>query len=486
MISMKDTTRHIRTRLAPSPTGSLHLGTARTAIFNWLFTRKVNGSFVLRIEDTDRERSDAQYEHDILEQLQWLGIDWDESVDVGGSHGPYRQSERTNRYEYYIRLLLEKNIAYHCFCSKEELEADRKAALEKGEAPRYSGKCALFLHDEARLRVIRKDASIIRFRVPSKTITFCDMIRGEISFDAGLIGDIAIAKDEKTPLYNFAVVVDDLDMNISHVIRGEDHISNTPKQILIQEAVGAPMPIYAHIPLILAPDKSKMSKRKGGFTVADFREQGYLPEALFNFLALLGWHPEDDQEIFTKEELTEKFSLERVQKSGATFNQEKLDWINGQYIRMLDAKTLYSHLKQGLKSKGWDAAEEHFVKKVITIEQKRMKTLNDFFELADFFFVLPEYPANMLNWKQNANEKTAKSLNLAMNALSGFTNNQFAAAELEKTLAPITEKEGSGDVLWPLRVALSGKKTSPGPYEIMEVLEKEESLKRIRAALKKL
>src|SRR3989338_1267749 len=292
----------IRVRIAPSPTGFLHIGTARTALFNWLFAKKEGGLFVLRVEDTDLERSDSKYERDIIENLEWLGLVWDEgplaapenkigelpfssqSPKYKGDFGPYRQSERLDVYEKHLKKLLDENLAYYCYCSKEELEAERQSMLAQGLPPRYSGKCRAKPKSGENLQ-------LIRFKVSEAKLSFTDLIRGKIAFDTSLIGDIAIAKDLKSPLYNFAVVIDDYEMKISHVIRGEDHIANTPKQILLQKALGFSLPQYAHLPLILDSDRSKMSKRYLATSIKDYRDQGYLPEALVNFMALLGWHP---------------------------------------------------------------------------------------------------------------------------------------------------------------------------------------------------
>mgnify|MGYP001563603721 FL=1 len=316
----------IRVRIAPSPTGPLHIGTARTALFNYLFSRRYGGQFIMRIEDTDLERSDAKYEEDILEGLSWLGIAWDE--------GPYRQSERIEIYRKYIEKLLAEDKAFYCFHSVRELEEEKQKLME-GKKP------VLHLCEYRTMgaggRTAPKDGksdSIVRFKTPAgKKITWHDAIRGDLSFESDLVGDFSIAKRVDVPLYNFAVVVDDCTMEISHVIRGEDHISNTPKQLLLIEALGFPVPQYAHLPLILGSDRSKLSKRHGATSVAEYRAQGYLPEALFNFMALLGWNPGGTEEIFSKEELAKEFSLERVQKSGAVFDIKKLDWMNGEYIR---------------------------------------------------------------------------------------------------------------------------------------------------------
>ena len=312
--------------MAPSPTGPLHIGTARTTLFNWLFARGRDGTFILRIEDTDKERSKKEYEEELVEGLKWLGIEWDEFA---------RQSERTDLYRKYLEKLLTSGDAYYCYCTKEELEGQRQAMLASGVPPKYSGHC----RNLAKPPTGRKP-EVIRFKVPEIKVEFKDMIRGKVAFDAALLGDQVIAKDLDTPLYNFAVVIDDNEMRITHVIRGEDHLSNTPKQILIFRALGFDEPIFAHIPLILNPDRSKMSKRFADTALTQYREAGYLPEAIVNFLALLGWHPKDDKEILSAEDLIAEFDLARVQKAGAIFNQEKLDWLNREHMKKMSDKEL--------------------------------------------------------------------------------------------------------------------------------------------------
>src|SRR3989344_5005500 len=306
----------VRTRIAPSPTGYLHVGTARTALFNFLFARHHGGEFILRIEDTDIERSEAKFEDDIVAGLKWLGIDWDDKIT--------RQSERIDIYEKYLKTLLADGMAFYCPHSQAELDEERKKQAANKFSPQHT--C------DARGKKLEK--GLIRFKNDTeKTVKFKDEIRGEIEFDPALLGDFSFAKDLRTPLYNFAVVVDDATMEISHVIRGEDHISNTPKQILLEEALGLQQPIFAHLPLILGKDRSKLSKRHGATSVIDYKNGGYLPDALFNFMALLGWNPGTEQEIFSKEELIKIFSIDRVHGSGAIFDMTKLDWMNGEYIR---------------------------------------------------------------------------------------------------------------------------------------------------------
>jgi len=450
----------VRVRIAPSPTGSLHVGTARTALFNWLFAKKHNGKFILRIEDTDLERSDSKYEEDAIKGLEWLGLTWDE--------GPFRQSERSDIYERYIKVLLEKDLLYHCFCTEEELADEREALLSQGLPPKYSGKCYSLPHDEIKNRLDRGEPSVLRLRTPRTTISFKDIIRGDVAFDTSLIGDIVIARDERTPLYHLAVVIDDKEMKISHVIRGEDHIPNTPKQIIIQEALGFNRPKYAHLPLILDRNRSKLSKRYAATAIDKYRQQGYLPEALINFLLLLGWHPQDDREIFNREEMIHIFELERTQKGGAVFDLTKFNWINTQHIRKLSDRQLVEklHLKP---------TEMNF--KIASLFKDRLEKLSDFKDLAEFFYELPDYPPQLLIWKDGNKESSQQYLEMIHRLGEGIS---------EAKIQALAERFGKGDILWPFRVALSGKEGSPGPFEIMDILGVEKTLKRVKIAIDKL
>lgn len=476
--------KSIRTRIAPSPTGLLHLGTARTALFNWLFTKNQGGCFILRIEDTDLERSDPEFEADIIDNLRWLGLDWDEGPDIGGDYGPYRQSERLDIYENSIKKLLDEKKAYYCFCSKEELEEERQAQLSQGLAPRYSGRCRR-LTDEEVLEKRKNFSSVIRFLMPETDVVFKDLIRGQIKFNSGLFGDTVIAKDFRTPLYNFAVVVDDALMEISHVIRGEDHLSNTPKQILFQQALGFSQPFYVHLPLILDADRKKLSKRYSVDGIKEYRAEGYLADALVNFLAFLGWHPEKDREFLSRRELIEEFSLDRIQKGGAIFNQEKLDWLNVQHIKNSDFDRLAGELDYFIRPFGWNK-DRPFLKKVFMAERERLKKLKDFPALANFFFKLPEYEAKILIWQNAPAAEIAGNLEKTAAVLKRIEPERWRKDELEKNLEPAIDKNKKGFFLWPLRAAVSGQTASPGPFEIMEVLGKEEILRRIEIALKKL
>src|SRR5262245_60490885 len=328
---------NMRVRFAPSPTGHLHVGNARTALFNWLLARGSNAPFVLRIEDTDLERSTGESEAAILRDLKWLGLDWDEGPDIGGVRGPYRQSERLHLYESYAREMLAAGQAYHCFCTPAQLEADRAADLAAGRPVRYSGRCRPTATAAAEQRIAAGETPAIRFRVPeNREVVFADAVRGQVRFHTEIIGDPIIMRAGGTPAYNFAVVIDDALMGITHVIRGEDHISNTPRQILLYEALGFTPPTFGHVAMVLGPDHSRLSKRHGATSVDEFRTKGFLPEALVNYLALLGWSPGDDQELLPIDELARRFSLEGLVLSAGVFDFEKLAWVNRHYLKTTD------------------------------------------------------------------------------------------------------------------------------------------------------
>ncbi len=502
----------VRTRIAPSPTGPLHIGTARTALFNFLFTKQKGGKFILRIEDTDIERSDEKYVADIVRNLKWLGIEWDEgptgvmTKDEKGAFGPYRQSERIFLYKKYLEKLLKEGKAYYCFCTPKELEKEREEQMKKGELVHYSGKCRKLTKEQVEKLKRQGRRSIIRFKTEEKKISFNDLIRGKIDFESNLIGDFAIAKDLETPLYNFAVAVDDFTMKISYVIRGEDHISNTPKQILIQKALGFPTPLYAHIPLILNPDHTKVSKRdskKGIFTdIHEYKKRGYLPEAMVNFMALLGWNPKSDQEFFSIEELIKEFDFKKINLSGAIFNKEKLDFINAHYLRNLPLdelthKTIPFLIQAGfIKERGnkWqdqDGQEIDFdyLRKIMNIEKERIKVLSEIMDLVDYFFVkVPKYETKLLFWKKQKKKELADILERLEKFFSRLSEHRFKKERVEELLREEIKlrKFGVGETLWPLRVLLSGRKASPSPFELVEILGKERVLKRIKVARKKL
>ena len=328
----------MRVRFAPSPTGHLHVGNVRTALFNWLLARGQRGAFILRIEDTDVERSSADSDATIIEDLKWLGLTWDEGPDVGGPVGPYRSSERLEQYRSRSRDLLERRLAYYCFCTPDQLEAERKAALANNLPAKYSGRCASLEPEDARRRVSAGEPAAVRFRTPEhRDIVFEDLVRGEIRFHTDVIGDQILLRSDGYPAYNFAVVVDDGLMQVTHVVRGEDHISNTPRQILIYEALGFELPKFAHVAMVLGPDHTKLSKRHGAVSVDEFRAKGYLPEALLNYLALLSWSPGDDQELMPLEEMARRFALENVGHAPSVFDEEKLAWVNRHYMKEADA-----------------------------------------------------------------------------------------------------------------------------------------------------
>src|SRR6266542_6371819 len=327
----------MRVRFAPSPTGQLHVGNARTALFNWLLAHGKDGTFILRIEDTDAERSTRESEHSILEDLRWLGLDWDEGPDVGGLHGPYRQSERLHLYASYANELMTGGHAYFCFCSPQQLDAERQADLAAARPPRYRGTCRSLAPEESRRRMEAGERPVIRFKVPDSTeVAFHDVVRGDVTFNTEQFGDPIIVRSDGRPQYNFAVVIDDALMEITHVIRGEDHISNTPRQILLYQALGFTPPEFAHLSLVMGPDHSPLSKRHGATSVAEFRAKGYLPEALLNYLALIGWSPGGGDELLPIDELARRFTLEAVGHSAGVFDEEKLAWANRHYLKMAD------------------------------------------------------------------------------------------------------------------------------------------------------
>ena len=476
----------IRTRIAPSPTGFLHIGTARTALFNYLFAKKQGGAFVLRIEDTDLERSDKKFEKDIFDGLAWLGIDADESPEKGGPYGPYRQSERTQDYARAIQKLLNEGKAFYCFHTEEELEKEKDELIAAKKPVLHVCEFRTLDAGEAEMLTQTKPGFIIRFKAPTgRKISFSDMIRGDLSFESDLLGDFSIAKRVDVALYNLAVVVDDEAMKISHVIRGEDHIANTPKQILLIEALGFSLPVYAHLPLILGQDRSKLSKRHGATSVIEYKEIGYMPEALFNFMTLLGWNPGTDQEIFSRDELIRQFSLEKVQKSGAIFDMVKLDWMNGEYIR----KTALNDLTQAcipyLAKSGFENnTSEDTLRRIIALEQPRLKKLSEIADKADYFFQMPVYDRELLRWKLITDAELKESFDIALKLLD--ENREKSISDIEKIFLEKAAAMGDrGMLLWPLRVALTGKKNSPGPFEVIPILGIDQAIERLQSARQK-
>ncbi len=479
----------IRLRIPPSPTGLLHIGTVRTALYNYLFAKKNGGDLVLRIEDTDKTRGTTAFEEDIINGLQQLGLAGNEGVHVGGDYGPYRQSERTEIYQNYLKQLLDEDKAYFCACSKERLEEVRNEQMAKKLPTRYDGHCSK-----------AKEANgVIRLRVPNDRgdITWMDLVRGETAIHAKELDDFVIARSIDDPLYHLTVVADDHDMKISHVIRGEDHISNTPKQILLFEAFGWDLPQFGHLPLILNQDKSKLSKRKNKVSMDDFLGEGYLPDALLNFLALLGWNTPDEQEIFSMEELVEKFSLDRVHKGGAVFDLKKLDWINGEYIKTMIRENIdgFYEIAKVFIVGAVSNEDEGLIKKILQDPdfEGRFKKLSEIPEgLEPLFAELPDYPLELI-----AKEKfkiTPEMLKQVMEkAIEVVENLEWKKGDVSKNQGISEAFMGivsalelkNGQVLWPIRVALSGLERSPNFATLAVYLGKEEVLKRLKVALEK-
>ncbi len=462
--------QQVRVRFAPSPTGLMHIGTARTALFTWLYSKSVNGKFILRIEDTDTERSKPEFEENIISGLKWLGIEWDEF---------YRQSERIEIYKEYLKKLLDENKAYYCFCSEEQLEGERQSMLAQGIAPKYSGRCRSLKDTEVKEKLSSGESSVIRFKTPEAKVSFNDIIRGKITFDTGLIGDIVIAKSLSAPLYNFAVVIDDELMKITHVIRGEDHLSNTPKQIVLAEAFGFSIPEFAHLPIILNPDRSKMSKRFSDTALSDYIKNGYLKEAITNFLTFLGWHPKENKEVMNVPEVIKEFDLARVQKAGAVFNVEKLNWLNSYYLGKKDSNEILELSRDFLPSE-WRVNES-----MIDSVKGRAKTLSELKDLLKFYFEPNEYEAELLKFKDMKMEDVSKNLEGIAGKLNELSQDKFNVNDLQVAFEKEMNLKNRGEVLWPLRVALSYDKVSPGPFEIMAALGREESIKRINFAITK-
>lgn len=494
----------IRTRFAPSPTGDPHLGNLRSALFAWLFARHNNGDFIIRIEDTDKTRFVPGATERILEALEWLSLDWDEGpvssrasqphsltaseFKEKGDLGPYFQSKRLDIYKKYALELVEKGRAYWCDCTPERLIKMRKKQQEKKEPPIYDGKCR-------RLGLIQKQGSVIRLKIPREGETsFQDLIRGKITFQNKLIDDQVLLKSDGFPTYHLANVVDDYLMKISHVIRAEEWLSSTPKHLILYKAFNWQAPEFAHLPMILGADKSKLSKRHGAVSILEYKKQGYLREAMLNFLALLGWNPGGDKEVFSKQELIKEFSLEKVQKAGAVFNQEKLDWLNGIYIRQMSTKDLLQRLKGYLakNDKLWLGDAVFDLIKRIELVKDRMRKLSDFAPLTDFIRKLPDYDSALLIPKKSNLETTKKALNLAHQLLNNIivqgskTADNIQAGELRQLFDKMGQCEGLSrmELLWPLRVALTGQEKSPDVFGIAEILENNESLKRIEKAIK--
>lgn len=477
--------KELRVRFAPSPTGPFHIGGARSALFNWLLARKEGGKFILRVEDTDLERSSRQWEENIKAALLWLGIDWDEGIDVGGPHGPYRQTERLGLYREYTEKLLASGQAYHCYCSEDELEADRQAQLANGETPRYTGRCrCLSEADKARLADEGRKPTV-RFRVPeNQEIAFHDLVRGPISFESNGVGDFVIVKSDGIPVYNYAVVLDDALMEVTHVIRAEEHLSNTPRQIVIYKALGFPLPEFGHISLILGKDRAKMSKRHGATSVDQYRQLGYLPEAIVNFLALLGWAPEGEQEIFSKDELIAQFSLDRVAKNPAVFDVDKLNWLNAHYLRQLSAAALTDlalpHLEAaGFVTKPLAADARAWLEEVVAVVREHVSYAAQVADHVGIFFkddiTLESDEARDILCDPDIPQVMA-AFGERLGALERLED-----AAVQGVLKSIVKdlKLSGKKVYMPIRVAVSGQVHGPDLLRLIVLLGKERVLARI-------
>jgi nondiscriminating glutamyl-tRNA synthetase len=473
----------IRVRFAPSPTGELHVGNARTALFNYLYARKSGGTFILRLEDTDLERSTTEAEESILSDLRWLGLGWDEGPDRGGEHGPYRQSERQEIYRRYAAELAEKEHAYRCYCTPEELEEKRKRSLARGVPPKYDGRCRnLRPEDEEALRAAGRAPSL-RFKVETRRVDFEDLIKGRMSFEGQTLGDFIIQRSDGTAPYNFAVVIDDALMQITHVIRGEDHVTNTPRQLLVYQALGWQPPKFAHPPMILGPDRSPLSKRHGATAVNHFRAEGFLPEALINYLALLGWSVEDGREILSLEELSQKFSLGRVSRSSAVFDLEKLKWVNRAHMKVLPKDRLLERTREILGNAGLEAGavSDAWLRSAVAIFAPEVDSLRDLAERLRLFL------DENISWEPEAERLLQGEEN---RKVFGGLEEELAGAEeitpenYKPMISALAKRVGlSGRRLYlPLRAALTGKMHGPELDKVFILLGKEKILARARAA----
>jgi len=472
----------VRVRFAPSPTGYLHIGNARTALFNYLFARKNSGKFILRIEDTDKERSRKEYEDAIIEDLRWLGIEWEEGPDIGGEYGPYRQSERIHIYREFAEKLLKEGYVYKCYCTKEELEEMRNKAIEKGLPPGYDGRCRYLTKEKINEYEREGRSYVLRLRVPREPIEINDLIRGKVLFEGENITDFVIMKSDGTPTFNFAVVIDDYLMKITHVIRGEDHLSNTPKHILIFRAIKAEIPQFAHMSMTLGPDRTRLSKRHGATSVRAYRENGYLPEAFFNYIALLGWGTTESKEIFTKEELINEFSIERCHKASAIFDPEKLLWMNSLYIKNADIDRIYKlsipFLKEANLINSIDNEKEEYIKKAIFLEKEKIKTLKDIPYLIEFFLKEVEYEKD--DYEKLINNETKKILSEIVNIFENMDN--FKRDEIENKIRQYCKEKNikTSLVFHPLRFAVSGRTKGPELFGMIELLGKGKVIERIK------
>ena len=483
----KMTDNNVRVRIAPSPSGNLHIGTARTALFKYLFAKKNGGKYVLRIEDTDLDRSSQAYIDNIYDSLKALGLNWDEGPDVGGPYGPYQQSDRFDIYPKYAQKLVEMGYAYECFCTQEELDAEKEESIKNKKPHKYSGRCQHLTEEEKeKLRAEGRKPSI-RFHVPEGETSYDDMVKGHLHFDNSLIGDFVIMKSNGTPTYNFAVVIDDMEMKISHIIRGEDHISNTAKQIMIYNALGAEVPKFGHLGMILAPDRSKLSKRHGATAVSEFVEKGYLTEALVNFVALLGWAPSDSQEIKTLDEIAADFRIHEVSTSNSIFEYDKLNWMNGQYIKKMDLAKLTELVKPYLSCYDLSIYSEEQLQKIVEITREPITILSELTNDTKYFFgedveIEEEVKEKVLN-----GEAAKKVLPYVIeNELDkwAFDDEEKLHEQLAE-LRTYFKEQGikPKETMWAIRAAVTGRTHGADMVATLVLLGKDRVVKRIKAAV---
>ncbi len=473
----------IRVRFAPSPTGALHIGGARTALLNWLFARSQGGKFILRIEDTDQARSTTHSESGIIEGLRWLNLDWDEGPDIGGPYGPYRQSERLPLYKKYLDYLVNTGKAYYCFCSTEEIEAQRKQADQKKIPYRYNRRCCALSKEEIETNLFQHKPYVIRLKAPDSGETRVhDLVRGDISFQNELLDDFILMKSDGLPTYQFAVVVDDALMKISHVIRAEEHLANTPKQLLLYEALGFTPPIFAHVSMILSPDRSKLSKRHGATSVQEFAQNGYLPQALLNYLVLLGWSPGNGADILTLQEMIDQFDLSNLSKSAAVYDIEKINWLNAHYIAEESPETLLKllrHLPRQIPENCFDAQ----VLPILKLLQSRLKKLTDFANQSFYFFhEVTDYEGKGIQ-KYFAQPDALENLAAVLEVVRATL--PFDEEHLEKNLREEANRRSikAAALIHPTRLALTGRTNSPGIFEVMCLLGSDICQRRIQSAL---
>ncbi|MDD3486834.1 MAG: glutamate--tRNA ligase [Candidatus Moranbacteria bacterium] len=482
-----------RVRFAPSPTGYLHIGSLRTALYNFLYAKKTGGDYFLRVEDTDQKRLVADAVEKLVESLEWAGVENGEgivldekgSIRQKGEFGPYMQSERLELYQKYAHELVKKGKAYYCFCTPERLDSLRAVQEKAKLAPAYDKLCLkTYSREEAEQKIKAGEKYVIRFDVPETgEISFEDAVRGKIFFSNKNLDDFVLLKSDGFPTYHLAHVVDDHFMETTLVFRGEEWLPSTPKHILLFEAFGWKPPQYAHLCVILNKNtRKKLSKRDGDVSVEDFKKKGYLPEAVVNFIALLGWNPKTEQEIFSLDEMSAAFDLEKLNKAGAIFDQEKLDWMNGYYIRQKDDGELAKLCRPYLKKYNNSLSDEH-LKKIIQVEKERMKKLSDIAEGTQFYFDTPKPDADLLKWKSMGSEDLEKSLNKSREILDAISEENWELEDIKNKLMASADPKDRGALLWPLRVALTGEKKSPSPWEVAWVVGKNESMERIEQAI---